>query len=382
MSLDLSILGSKLSRYRAQFNASVADVAAGTGIPSDVLQEYEQGVREPTGDHILIIADYFKCDYKFFLSNEKLAPFDQTETLFRMHGDALSPADRWAIQEFLFLCECEEYLLSLTPVMARKPFVFTKNGAYYKRHGIEAAAALRGHLGYQANEIGMDVFGDMRTIGIHVFRRQLSNSSVSGLFIRHPVAGSCVLANYSEDVYRQRFTAAHEAGHAILDDGKDLNVSFTKWDRHDLSELRANKFASHYLMPREFLKSIPDSRRWTVEKALDWARRLKVSTSALSVALRDASLIDSATAKQLREVAVPRDAKIDAELPLSLSPAVRGRKLEMLKRGLSSFYVDLCFRAHRHDEISAGRLAEMLLTSPHEIHSVADLYGESLAYGD
>lgn len=382
MSLDLSILGSKLARYRNQFQASVEDASTGTGIPADLLLSYERGEREPTGDHVLIIADYFKCDYKFFLSNEKLAPFEQTETLFRMHGDSLSTVDRWAIQEFLFLCECEEFLLDVVPGLARIPFSFVKRGSFYKGHGRDAAAALRLHLGYQTNEVGMDVFGNMRRIGLHVFRRQLANSNISGLFIRHPQAGPCILVNYSEDVYRQRFTAAHEGGHAILDDGKDVNVSFTSWDKNDLSEVRANTFASHYLMPHEFLRGIPNPQQWSSEKALEWASRLKVSTTALSFALRETGLVDEATAKQMREVAVPSDAKVDAELPATLSPASRSRKLDMLKRGLSSFYVDLCFRAYRQDEITAGRLAEMLLVSPQDVHAVAALYGESLAHGD
>jgi Zn-dependent peptidase ImmA (M78 family)/transcriptional regulator with XRE-family HTH domain len=382
MSLDLSILGSKLARYRNQFQASVEDVSTGTGIPTDLLSAYERGEREPTGDHILIIADFFKCDYKFFLSYEKLAPFEQTETLFRMHGDSLSAEDRWAIQEFLFLCECEGFLLGIVPVLARRPFSYHKQGAYYKGHGADAAAALRQHLGYQANQVGMDVFGDLRRIGLHVFRRQLANSDVSGLFIRHPQAGPCVLVNYSEDVYRQRFTAAHEGGHAILDDGKDVNVSFTTWDKNDLSEVRANTFASHYLMPHEFLRGIPNPHQWSAQKALKWASDLKVSTTALSFALREAKLIDDATAKALREVAVPADTKADAELPSSLSMVGRERKLDMLKRGLSSFYVDLCFQAYRQQEVSIGRLADMLLVQSHDIHAVAELYGESLAHGD
>ncbi len=381
MSLDLLLLGSKLSRYREQFNATVAEVAAGTGIPEDMLHAYEQGIREPTGDHILIIADYFKCDYKFFLSNETLAPFEQTDTLFRIHGNDLTAEDRWAIQEFLFLCECEETLLNMVPVLNRKPFSFTKRGTFYKDHGKDAAAALRRHLGYEANAIGMDVFTDLRRIGLHVFRRQLSNSAISGLFIRHPFAGACVLVNYSEDVYRQRFTAAHEAGHAILDDGKDVNVSFVQ-EGKNLSEIRANIFASRYLMPQEFLTSIPQPRQWSPTKAVDWASRLKVSTAALSFALLDAKLITNDIAKQLREVSVPQDAKVDAELPASLSAASRARKSDMLKRGLSSFYVDLCFRAYRHGEISAGRLAEMLLVASQDVHIVAELYGESVAHGD
>jgi Zn-dependent peptidase ImmA (M78 family)/transcriptional regulator with XRE-family HTH domain len=382
MALDLAILGSKLSRYRKQFQATVADVADGTGIPIDMLAAYEGGTREPTGDHILIIADFYKCDYKFFLSNEKLAPFEQTETLFRMHGDALSADDRWAIQEFLFLCECEEYLMSVVPVLSRRPFAFRKHGTHFKQHGIDAAKALRTHLANQTNQDGMDVFRDLRTIGLHVFRRELSSSAISGLFIRHPFAGRCVLVNFSEDIYRQRFTAAHEAGHAILDDGNDVNVSFTKGDNPDLSEVRANTFASHYLMPPDLLRGIPDSRQWSNEKALEWAGKLKVSTTALSFALRDAGLIDAATVQQLKAVAVPADAKVDAELPTSLSPGSRFRKLNMLKRGLSTFYVELCFQAYRQGTISAGRLAEMLLESPQTIHSVAAIYGESLAHGD
>lgn len=382
MSLDLSILASKLHRYREQFQATIADVSTGTGISTDELTSYERGEREPTGDHILIIADYFKCDYKFFLSNEKLAPFEQTETLFRMHGDSLSTDDRWAIQEFLFLCECEELLLSVVPVLARTPFSFTKHGTYFKGQGSDAAAALRRHLGYQTNQVGMDVFGDLRRIGLHVFRRQLANSDISGLFIRHPQAGPCVLVNYSEDIYRQRFTAAHEGGHAILDDGKDVNVSFTMWDKNDLAEVRANTFASHYLMPHEFLRGIPSPGQWSPDKAIDWASRLKVSTTALSFALRDAGLIDEIAAKQVRQLAVSADSKVDAELPASLSGTGRARKTDMLKRGLSSFYVDLCFRAYRQGEITAGRLAEMLLVSPQDVHEVAALYGESLAHGD
>lgn len=383
MSLDLAFLGSKLSRYRNQFQASFDDVSSATGIPSDVLAGYENGSREPTGDHILILADFYKCDYKFFLSNEKLAPFEQTETLFRMHGDALSPADRWAIQEFLFLCECEETLLRMLPsTMSRQPFTFAKQGSFHKGHGKDAAAALRRHLGYAANEVGMDVFRDLRRIGLHVFRRQLSNSSISGLFVRHPFAGASVLINFSEDVYRQRFTAAHEAGHAILDDGKDTNLSFAQWNRKDLSEVRANTFASHYLMPPVFLNGIPAPSHWPTPKVLEWANRLKVSTTALSFALRDANLIVEHVSEMMRQVTVSQEDKRDAELPESLSPATVARKTDMLKRGLSSFYVNLCFEAYRQREISVGRLAEMLLVSPQEIHALASIYGEVLNHDD
>ena len=56
-----------------------------------------------------------------------------------------------------------------------------------------------------------------RAIGLHVFRRRIGNSNISGLYVKHSTAGQYILIYYSEDVYRQRFTTAHEAGLAILD---------------------------------------------------------------------------------------------------------------------------------------------------------------------
>ena len=57
----------------------------------------------------------------------------------------------------------------------------------------------------------------------------------------------------------------------------DVVVSFTNWDRSDLSEVRANTFAGPFLMPPEF-RSIPEADKWSNNKALDWANRLRVST--------------------------------------------------------------------------------------------------------
>jgi Zn-dependent peptidase ImmA (M78 family)/transcriptional regulator with XRE-family HTH domain len=313
MTFDLVLFSSKLKRYREQFETSVDEVSRATGIPTQALASLEHGERRPTGDEVLILADYYKCDYQFFISNEQLAPFEQTETLFRRYGDEFSKEDRWAVQEFLFLCECEEFLLSLIPRRDLKPFRFVKIGTYFKGHAESAAARLRGHLGYSSNQVGSDVYDDFRCLGFHIFRRELGNSNISGLYIKHPMAGKCILVNYSEDVYRQRFTAAHETAHAILDQEEDFVVSLIS-DKSNLVEVRANTFASRYLMPPEFLSQIPDSRRWTPEKAIDWASRLKVSTEALAYALKNANLISEFVEAQIKSVRVPLEMKIDPEL--------------------------------------------------------------------
>ena len=374
-------MGDKLARYRSQFQYSLADVAGSTGISEDSLQEIEQGRKRPSGDEILILADFYKCDYKFFLSNEKLASFEQTETLFRRFGQEFSKRDRWAVQECMYLAECEDYIEKQLNKRPAERFSFVKVGNFFKGHGKQAAMALRRHLGYASNKVSMNIYNDMRKIGIRVFRRRLENSNISGLYIKHPVAGQCVLVNYSEDVYRQRFTAAHETAHTILDDEEDVLVSFA-WDKSDLKEVRANSFASAYLIPPETLSMLPNIGRWTEDKTIEWANKFKVSAHALAIALLENKIIDQSEYAAVSKARVPKKYKEDPELPSSLPPRSKDRKKMLLEHGLSDHYVSLCFEAYRAHHVSAPRLVEMLLLdSDVQLLEMANLYGESIRYG-
>jgi len=134
-------------------------------------------------------------------------------------------------------------------------------------------------------------------------------------------------------------------------------------------------------MPPEFLQQIPNCRIWNAEKAIEWANQLNVSTSALANALKGSNLIPEDVEAQIKSVRVPKNLKIDPELPESLSTRSRQRREALLKRGLSNFYVGLCFDAYEQGIISAGRLAEMLLTSKYELTELASIYGRTINYG-
>ena len=378
MTFNLKALGSKLSRYRNQFQYSLSDISIATGILEEKLYQLENGECRPSGDEILILADFYKCDYKFFLSNEKLASFEQTETLFRRFGSDFSKNDRWSVQECMFLAECEAYLESKLNKKKTPPFIFQKVGDYYKEHGNSAAKNLRKHLGYSEKEVSMNIYNDMRNIGIKVFRRKLENSNISGLYIKHPVAGKCVLINYDEDTYRQRFTAAHEAAHTILDEDEDVLVSFPQ-NKGDYKEVRANAFASAYLMPLDVISKIPNCDQWTNEKAIEWANKFKVSTFALAIALKSNKLVDTNNFQIIKGSKVPRQDKKDPELSDSLSPSSKIRKQHLLERGLSDYYVGLCFEGYRANIISASRLTEMfLLESDRQLREFSVMYGVSI----
>ena len=196
---DLKLLGQKLQRYRSQLQLSLSEV-----------EEYESGARGPSGDELLILADFFRCDYKDLVSGDKLTPLDRTETLFRRFGDAFNKADRRAVQDFMFLCESEEYLERTIGQPRRTgKFVAKKIGNYYKKHAEDGAADLRKFLKYDPHEVPRDIYQDFRQLGMHLFRRKLENSNISGVYLNHhprAIASSLTTARTSTDNALRRLT--------------------------------------------------------------------------------------------------------------------------------------------------------------------------------
>ncbi|MDP4029782.1 MAG: XRE family transcriptional regulator [Gallionella sp.] len=382
MALDHQLVARKLLQARELQSLDLEEVGMAVGITASRINQIELGQAKPSGDEVLILANYYRHDFRDFLDESRPAPFEQIDILYRRHGDVFSPQDRRAIQEFLYLCEIEA-VLEADIGDTKESFTFTPQGSRFKSHGEPAAKALRSLLGYASNEIPRDVFNDFRRIGIHLFRRRLASSDISGLYIEHPIAGHCVLVNYDEDIYRQRFSASHEAAHVIFDSSESVMVTFrqgtTFYKEGDLMEIRANRFASCYLMPPDQLPRIP---QWTNEQAIKFAQQFRVSTTALSIALREAGIVDESTARSIRSVKVPFTEKIDPEAPANLSERQKASRLALLERGLSDYYVGLCFEAHQRGLISAGRLGEALLTDHAGMREISVLYGRSVRDGD
>lgn len=379
MAIDLILIAQRLSQARSLQSVTVDAVSSDTGIPPARLVLIEEGSETPSGDELLILANYYARDFRDFVDPNRPEPFKQTDILYRRHGETFTPSDRRAIQEFLYLCEIEA---TLQKEMGLRYTNFSFNASTHDLHkvqGPKAAAALRKALGYNGPQIPLDIYSDFRRIGFHVFRRRLVTSEISGIYIEHPIAGHCILVNFEEDIYRQRFSASHEAAHAIFDSSDAASVSYqrgsSKYDQQDLKELRANRFASCYLMPPEHL---PNVQRWDEAEALRWAQALKVSTEALSYALLSAQRIDKDTAKLIRSVRVPQADKVDPEAPENLTPAQLNRRKQLLERGLSDYYVGLCFEAHHQGLISAGRLGEALLADHKETREISLLYGRRI----
>jgi Zn-dependent peptidase ImmA (M78 family)/DNA-binding XRE family transcriptional regulator len=376
MAFDLKLFGNKLKRSRNQLQLTTAEVTSRTGIEEKRLLKLEKGELEPSGDEVLIFADLFKQNYNYFISNQQKSASEQVDILYRKFGNDFTKDDRWAIQEFIFLCESEHFIFKN---IGQRIIEFNSipKGAYFKGHGEEAARTLRAKLHLADNDIVLDPYNTFRQLGLHIFRRKLSNSKISGLFINHPFAGKCVLINYDEDIYRQNFTLTHEVGHTIFDANDEINISFDNWSKDDLREIRANSFASNFLVPKTIFKKL-NIATWTEDKIVEVAKRLQVNPAVLLISMKDAGVIKD-TAFSLNHLKIPKHQKLDPELK-NLSQNYFEAKLSLLQKGLSTFYVRNAFECYNREFISAGKLAEMLLCNESELVQMLKLFNLQLSY--
>lgn len=379
MAFDLKRFGDKIRNYREQLSLEVIEISEKTGINLERLIALEGGKLEPTGDEILIFSDFFKQDYNFFISNEQKNGIEQVDILYRKHGNDFSKEDRWAIREFLFLCESEQFIFDSLQIR-KVEFDFTPFGPYFKSHGKQGASALRERLNLADNQIIPNPYQIFRQLGVHIFRRKLRNSNISGLFINHPVAGKCILVNYNEDIFRQNFTLAHEMGHAIFDYDKEINVSFENgsWSKSDLSEIRANSFASHFLIPKSIFRGI-DFKNITEKQLTNLAMQIQVNVEPLLISLKNGNLISYDQKQSFRSLKIHRNDKLDPELK-GISEKYYSIKLKLLERGLSDFYVKNCYEAYSRGLISSGRLADILLCNERELNDIMSLFNLKLSY--
>ncbi|MFS8203093.1 helix-turn-helix domain-containing protein [Streptomyces sp. CWNU-52B] len=116
-----------------------------------------------------------------------------------------------------------------------------------------------------------------------------------------------ILIGPTETWTRQRFTLAHELGHILARDAQELVVEshVAPGRQKDLTEVRANVFASNLLMPepevRDQFRQVADRHgRLTVEAFSELVVAFKVSPSALSARLSQLRLVDAKSAPHHR----------------------------------------------------------------------------------
>jgi Zn-dependent peptidase ImmA (M78 family) len=380
MALDLSLFAKKLGELKSQLEYSSEELCLLSGIEASRLSSLENSVVSPSGDEILILADIFNIDYAFLINNEVRSTLDKTKALYRKFGSKFTKDDKRLIQEFIYQCETESFL-ERELGRQKKEFTFEKKTEFEKQQGIDAANQLREFL-YKDERfaISKDIFFDFRKLGLHIFRKNISSPKISGMCLIHQSAGMCVLINFNEDPYRQRFSVAHEVGHSILDDfADDILVTFEGGDgnskNNNYSEVRANNFASTFLIPTAFLNKLKEDKiKIKKENFLNYCHTLKVNAKTLAFSMKDVGLLDRQQSQIFGQISISSSEKSDDEIPKSDSQKIQNSKLQLLKNGLSDYYIRLCHEAYEKDIISKGRLAEAMLTTEEGLMEILNLF--------
>ena len=378
MAFDNNLIAQKLLRSRSNMGLSKAEVSNLAGIAISRIDSLESGTVEPSGDEILILADVYKEDFRYFISNQNLSSSEAVDELYRLNG-SISNTDKRAIQSFIFHSANEQGLLDS---LGEKKEVFTipaiRNDIIRKSDGVKVAQALRQFLGYRNTEVYQNLYNDFRRIGIHVFRARLEDSCLSGIFIKHPLADKCVLVNFDENLYRQNFTLCHEVGHALMD-GNCYNVSYQS--QRDFREYRANAFASEFLMPQAIIRQI-NPRTITPDTIVFYASQFRVNVQAFLIALENASIITPEKREEFGKMGlrVPRNQQIDYELE-HLPDYLKESYEALFDRGITPYYVRLCYKAYEKGIITVERMAEILDTTLYELPILLDSFKMKLNNG-
>ena len=227
-------------------------------------------------------------------------------------------------------------------------------------------------MGYTDLKAYQNLYQELRKIGIHIFRMELNNSGISGLFIRHPRAGKCILINADENIYRQNFTLAHEIGHALMD-GIDFNVSLSTEDESSpFREYRADAFASNFLLPRNIIRKIPKSSI-NADFIKVQADRFRVNVIAFLIALKEARIISDYEFDKYKQIKIPKAEQRDYEFE-DLTERITLSYQTAIKRGLTPTYIKYSHKAYYDGHISVERLAEMLLTDIYDLPNLLDQF--------
>ena len=90
MAVDAQLVARKLRHARELQSLSVAAVSEATGLAPERIDLIESNQSGASGDEVLILANFYRHDFRDFLDDNRPAPFEQTDILYRRHGDAFT----------------------------------------------------------------------------------------------------------------------------------------------------------------------------------------------------------------------------------------------------------------------------------------------------
>ncbi|MFC0862164.1 helix-turn-helix domain-containing protein [Sphaerimonospora cavernae] len=296
--------GTRLTQARQLAALTKKEVAERIGVSPAAVGQYEAGVTRPRPDLIPLISEVLAVPAAFFLPGRPHGKLDGSMAHFR------SLRSTRAYQRAKAVAFVEQ-VWELTYALEKRvqlPFIDLPGfsggevhpGSALPRDPVSAAQALRAHWGLGNGPIS-HLVRRMESRGIIVTFPKADEDAVtvdafSTSSLPRPIV--VLTPNRFNDIYRHRFTAAHELGHLVLHG--DTAAGDTQQERE------ADAFAAEFLTPRDsILTDLPvrvDLRRLAQLRQV-WG----VSVESLLYRCREIGLLsDSAASRAYQRLNVLR----------------------------------------------------------------------------
>lgn len=256
--MDQRTLGKKIKHLREKNGFTQEEVEQSVALPQKALTHIESGARRVSTLELAKLADLFHIPIVDFFAQEVKGE-DLFVTLHRIApGLESDPKVNDQVAKCIQLCREGVFLKAVLGLSHQQPIrtyscPTPRNIQEAKKQGEDVAREERRRL-----ELGdapiYDIVEVFSSQGIWTAKTMLPKE-MSGLFLHHPSLGMAIIVNALHVPTRQRFSYAHEYAHALFDANRTITISNAD-NANDLIEVRANAFASAFLMPEQGIANL------------------------------------------------------------------------------------------------------------------------------
>lgn len=297
MALTPKQLGRNMRSARERMGITQAEAAARVGVSTGAISRIESGQRQLSSLELTELADFYGRPLDWFVAadNPEQRP-DPFAALFRAEPGLQAPQARRQVADALRLLRAgaamKRVLHRIQPtVLPHYALPAARQSGSAAEQGRQVAAHERRRL-----DLGSAPIRHLRKLiggqGIWVADLPLPDR-ISGLFLNGADFGTAIAVNAAQTPARQRFSLAHEYGHAVMD--RDGPATVSRRDDDAPAEQRANAFAAAFLLPEPGVRGFLRAR----------GKELRSRNAATGARARQLSCVDAALLAQHFGVSYP-----------------------------------------------------------------------------
>lgn len=374
--IDPRVLGRELQAARKQRGLTQEEAARLLGMARTTITAIEKGDRRiRSGELIALATAYGRAVGEFVRARPQVA---ELQPQFR--GPSLASEEQRAEVE-PYVAQLIDYSrnyveleqLTGSGLERRYPAERDIRGLRPEAAGEDAAQEERLRLGL--GDGPLPILRDLleQEVGLRIFYLPIKAPRFSAIYVYDEPLGGCIAVNRDHPEDRRRLSLAHDYGHFLAQRHQPEVLMPAGYQRRPPSELFADSFAVHFLMPIGGIK-----RRWnellrakekpTVADLFTLANYFGVSLEALAVRLEDLHLLPAGTWQNYRD----RGLKVresQAQLGLGAIPA-RDSVLPL------RFQI-LAVEAFQRELITEGRFARLLGLDRLEARQIFEMLKQS-----